>query len=432
MAIKVKPLSDTKCSSAKPKNREYSLHDGDGLYLLVRASGTKSWQFKYKNKITNKVIKLSVGTYPDLSLSKAREKRAEFKKFLAEGLDPKQQREIQFHKQNNSHSLENITRSWLDSYALKSPLSADTKHKRLRKFENHLFPKFINKTIDQIGLNELRAALNQIYTDSPDNAQRIRSDLILIFSYAVQHNFIGFNSARELEDMDLSAKKSHRATFKELESIPELMRRIKADNGRSLTKLFLQFALHTFARSSELRFARWSEVNFDKKQWVIPATRENIEGIKHSYRGAKMKSNHVVPLSPQAIILLQQIQEYSGNCDKVFPSLNDKDNFLSENTPNDALRRMGYSKEEISLHGFRALARSALGEMSVFQKDALEKQMSHEERDNTVGAYTHIAQYIEERIKIMNAWSDWLETIEQKAYITPYDYAQLNLIDKQN
>ncbi|NNP77698.1 integrase [Acinetobacter sp. Ac_3412] len=432
MAIKVKPLSDTKCSSAKPTNREYSLHDGDGLYLLVRASGTKSWQFKYKNKITNKVVKLSVGTYPDLSLSKAREKRAEFKKYLAEGLDPKQQREIQFHKQNNSYSLENVTRSWLDSYALKSSLSADTKHKRLRKFENHLFPKFINKTIDQIGLNELRAALNQIYTDSPDNAQRIRSDLISIFSYAVQHNIIGFNSARELGGMDLSAQKNHRATFKELESIPELMNRIKADNGRGLTKLFLQFALHTFARSSELRFARWSEVNFDKKQWVIPATRDKVEGIKHSSRGAKMKSNHIVPLSPQAIILLEEIQKYSGNCDKVFPSLNDKDNFLSENTPNDALRRMGYSKDEISLHGFRALARSALGEMSVFQKDALEKQMSHEERNNTVGAYTHIAQYIEERIKIMNAWSDWLETIEQKAYITPYEYAQRNFIDKQN
>ncbi|AXY61116.1 tyrosine-type recombinase/integrase [Acinetobacter sp. WCHAc010052] len=428
MAIKVKPLTDTKCSSAKPKNKEYSLHDGDGLYLLVRTSGTKSWQFKYKNKSTNKVTKLTIAIYPNLSLSKAREKRAEYRRALAEGKDPKQQKEMLRQKENNYHSLESMTRNWLEAYALKKPLSEDTKHKRLRKFENHLFPKFKNKAIDQIGLNELKNTLNIIYKDSPDNAQRIRADLISIFSYALQHNFIDLNIARELEDMDLSAKKNNRATFKSLEPIPELIRRIKADTGHSITKLFLQFALHTFARSSELRFARWSEIDFDRKQWVIPANREFVEGSKHSSRGAKMRDNHIVPLSPQSIILLEQIREYSGSCDKIFPSPNNKSNFLSENTPNDALRRMGYSKEEISLHGFRALARSALGEMGIFQRDALEKQMSHQERNNTVGAYTHIAEYIEERIKIMNAWSNWLDTIQEKAYITPYDYARLDSI----
>lgn len=428
MAIKVKPLSDTKCSSAKPKNKEYSLHDGDGLYLLVRPSGTKTWQFKYKNKSTNKVTKLTIGIYPDLSLSKAREQRAKNRRDLAEGKDPKQQKEMLRQRENNYHSLESMTRNWLEAYALRKPLSEDTKHKRLRKFENHLFPKFKNKAIDQIGLNELKNTLNTIYKDSPDNAQRIRADLISIFSYALQHNFIELNIARELEDMDLSAKKNNRATFKSLEPIPELIRRIKADTGHSITKLFLQFALHTFARSSELRFARWSEIDFGKKQWVIPATREFVKGSKHSSRGAKMRDNHIVPLSPQSIILLEQIREYSGSCDKIFPSPNNKSNFLSENTPNDALRRMGYSKEEISLHGFRALARSALGEMGIFQRDALEKQMSHQERNNTVGAYTHIAEYIEERIKIMNAWSNWLDTIQQKAYITPYDYARLDSI----
>lgn len=432
MAIKIKPLTDIKCSSAKPKNKEYSLHDGDGLYLLVRTSGTKSWQFKYKNKITNKVTKLSVGIYPDLSLSKAREKRAEFRKDLAEGKDPRQQKEMFRQKENNFHSLESITRHWLEAYALKKTLSEDTKHKRLRKFENHLFPKFINKAIDQIGLNELKNTLNTIYKDSPDNAQRIRADLVLIFSYALQHNFIDLNIARELVDMDLSAKKNNRATFKSLEPIPELIQRIKADTGHSITKLFLQFALHTFARSSELRFARWSEIDFDKKQWVIPATRELVNGIKHSSRGAKMKDNHIVPLSPQAITLLGYIHEYSGSCDKIFPSPNNKSNFLSENAPNDALRRMGYSKEEISLHGFRALARSALGEMGIFQRDALEKQMSHQERNNTVGAYTHIAEYIEERRKIMNAWSNWLDVIQQKTYITPYDFARVDSTKLQN
>ncbi|MCH7387097.1 integrase arm-type DNA-binding domain-containing protein [Acinetobacter modestus] len=427
MAKLTTPLTPTQIDSAKPKDIDYSLFDGNGLILLVRKSGTKTWRYKYKNSLGTQII-LTLGKYPALKLQQARVLRTEFESMLAIGEDPKEQLALKRAKANNANSLESIARKWLDDYAARKPLSEESKHKRLRKFENHLFPKFINKAIDQIGLNELRAALNTIYINSHDHAQRIRADLISIFSYAVQHNFIGFNIARELEHMDLSAKKNHRATFKNLESIPEMIRKIKADSGSSLTKLFLQFALHTFARSSELRFARWSEIDFGKKQWVIPATREFVEGSKHSSRGAKMRDNHIVPLSPQAITLLEQIHEYSGSCDKIFPSPNNKSNFLSENTPNDALRRMGYSKEEISLHGFRSLARSALGEMGIFQRDALEKQMSHQERNNTVGAYTHIAEYIEERIKIMDAWSNWLDTIQQKAYITPYDYARLDTI----
>ncbi|WP_336042269.1 tyrosine-type recombinase/integrase [Acinetobacter dispersus] len=431
MAKLTTPLTSTQIDAAKSKDKDYSLFDGRGLILLVRTSGTKTWRYKYKNFLGTQIV-LTLGKYPALKLQQARALRTEFERMLANGEDPKEQQVLKKAKANNANSLESITRNWLDSYAIRKPLSEESKHKRLRKFENHLFPKFKNKAIDQIKLHELKNTLNTIYKDSPDNAQRIRADLISIFGYALQHSFIDLNIARELDDMDLSAKKNNRATFKSLEPIPELLRRIKADTGHSITKLFLQFALHTFARSSELRFARWSEIDFDKKQWVIPATREFVEGSKHSSRGAKMRDNHIVPLSPQAITLLEQIHEYSSSCDQIFPSPNDRSNFLSENTPNDALRRMGYSKEEISLHGFRALARSALGEMGIFQRDALEKQMSHQERNNTVGAYTHIAEYMEERVKIMNTWSNWLYTIQQEAYITPYDYARSESIRIQN
>ncbi len=224
--------------------------------------------------------------------------------------------------------------------------------------------------------------------------------------------------------MDLSAKKNHRATLRNLSEIPLLIRRIKADSGNPLTRFCLLLGLHTFVRSSEIRFARWSEIDFENKQWVIPATRSVVEGVKHSDRGAKMKTEHLVPLSSQAMEILKQVHQYSGNCDFVFPSPKNKKSFISENTPNDALRRMGYKKEEISFHGFRALARSALGEMSLFSKDALEKQMSHQERDDTVGAYTHIAEYMEERIDIMGVWSDWLSAIERDEYITPHNYGK--------
>lgn len=433
MAIKVKPLPDTKCSSAKPKDKEYSLHDGDGLYLLIRPSGSKSWHFKYKRKISNKVIKLSLGFYPDFSLSKAREKRAEYRRMLAEGLDPKEQLESQKAKLNNNNTLESITRAWLDAYAKKVGLEAETKHKRLRKFENHVFPVLKDKLIEKITLKELMMLLNGIYEKSPDNAQRIRADLISIYGYALQYGFIETNIARDLNDiLDLSAVKKHRATFESLDEIPNLIRGINADTGHFLTKNCLRIILHTFLRSSEVRYARWSEINFDKKEWRIPARRNLIQGIKYSNRGAKSKREHLVPLSPQVINILKEIHAYSGNCEHVFPSPYNKNNFLSEKAPNDALRRMGYEKGEICLHGFRALARSSLAEMGLFQKDALEKQMSHVEENDTVGAYTHIAEYLEERKKIMSVWSDWLVEVEINKYTSPHDYAQKKYVTKQS
>lgn len=424
MARSIQPLKDTQCSSAKPREKEYTLQDGNGLYLRIRESGAKTWMYRYLNKKNNNRVKITLGSYPALTLAKARLKRSELESMLVDGLDPIEQLAINEAKRTNAHTLVNVTNGWLEAYAVKKPLSDESKHKRLRKFENHLFSKLNDISIDQVKLRDLKDALNEIYVASPDNAQRIRADLILIFSYAVQHNYIEINIARELEDMDLSAKKSHRATFRTFSEIPQLIRRIKADSGNPLTRLCLLLTLHTFVRSSEIRYARWSEINFEKKQWIIPATRTVIEGIKHSDRGAKMKTEHFVPLSSQVLEILQQVHQYSGSCDFVFPSPNNKRNFISENTPNDALRRMGYAKEEISLHGFRALARSALGEMSLFSRDALEKQMSHQERDDTVGAYTHVAEYLEERKQIMKVWSDWLDYIENHDYLTPHEYSK--------
>lgn len=433
MAIKVKPLTDTKCASAKPKDTEYPLHDGDGLILLVRPSGTKSWQFKYKNKIADKVSKMTLGTYPELSLAKAREYRLAYRTMLAEGLDPKEQKHLQNQKKDNQHTFKKITLAWLEVYAKKAELDEETKHKRLRKFENHVFPILQDKLIEKITLKELMNLLNRIYEKSADHAQRIRADLILIYAYALQHGFIETNIARDLKDtLDLSAPKKHRATFKSLDEIPNLIKGIKKDTGHFLTKSCLKLVLHTFLRSSEVRYARWTEIDFKKKQWRVPARRELIEGIKYSNRGAKSRREHLVPLSPQVIEILKEIYTYSGNCNHVFPSVKDKNKFLSGEAPNNALKRMGYDKEEICLHGFRALARSSLAEMGLFQRDALEKQMSHIEKNDTVGAYTHIAEYLEERRKIMNIWSNWLTYIENNPYITPHEYGDLlNLKSKE-
>lgn len=430
MAKTVKPLTDTQILAAKPKDARYTLQDGNGLMLYVYPTGIKSWVYRYKD-LTKKLIVLTLGQYPALSLANARKQKLEYETIRAEGKDPKEQHNIQKAKLNDSHTLENITRKWLNAYAEKKSLDKNTKHKRLRKFENHLFPRFQGKAIEQIKLRDLKNALNLIYCNSPDNAQRIRADLIQIFGFAVQYGFIEINIARDLEDMDLSAKKKHRATLKSLDQIPILIKRIKADTGHPLTKLCLLLTLHVFIRSSEIRFARWSEIDFDMNQWVLPASRQQVKGVKNSNRGAKMKASHIIPLSKQSIEILREVQRFSGDCDFVFPSPNDKQKFLSENTPLSAIRRMGYTQEELCLHGFRALARSALGEMSLFTRDALEKQMSHMERNSTVDAYTHIAEYLDERRQMMAVWGDWLQLIGGGEYIKPYEYGK-SVKEQQN
>ena len=166
-----------------------------------------------------------------------------------------------------------------------------------------------------------------------------------------------------------------------------------------------------------------------KKQWVLPAKRNQVNGVKHSDRGAKMRSAHIIPLSDQAVDILKQVSVISGGSDSVFPSSYHGTLFLSENTFNDALRRMGYdTQKDVCFHGFRAMARSALGECGLFQRDAIEKQMSHQERNNVVGAYTHVAEYLQERKRMMEWWSQYLLDVETKGYISPYSYANQDTV----
>ncbi|MBD3842454.1 MAG: integrase arm-type DNA-binding domain-containing protein [Campylobacterales bacterium] len=423
----IKPLTDPQCQSAKAKAKAYDLLDGCNLNLRIYPSGTKSWRWKYKrNKGEKYESPITFGSYPALSLKEARLKRMEYEKMLINGLDPKEEIIKQQVKCINSHTLENITKLWLDSYASKKPLCEEYKAKRLKRFENHLFPKFKNKAIEHIKLAELKDVINEIYEKSADNAQRMRSDLILIYSYAKQYNYIEINIARELVDMDLSKPKSkiqHRSTLDKLDQIPLLIQKIKAYTGNPLTRLCLLLTLHVFIRSSEIRFARWSEINFDEKQWVIPEERQYVDGARYSNRGSKMKVAHVVPLSPQVIEILKELYAISGSTDYLFPSVWSNKIFLSPRTPNNALHRMGYKNIDLCLHGFRTLARSALGETRLFSEKALEKQMSHKESNQVKGSYTHIATYMEERRKIMNVWSQWLQVIEHGDYITPYNFA---------
>ena len=429
MSRAVKPLLASQIEAVKPKEKDFNLFDGDGLYLRVRSSGTKSWIFRYTNQF-GQTKKITIGSHPQCGLAFAREKRREYLRQLNEGIDPKEALDNFKAQLIQDYSMETIAREWLDKYAVKKPLDNSTKQKRLRKFENHLFPRIGHIQIGMIKPKNLREILNHIYEKSADNAQRIRADLILIFSYAVQYGYIEVNHAREMESIDLSSPKNHRPALP-LERLPELLKKIKRDEGTPLTKLCLELSLHIFIRSSELRYARWGEIDFEKMQWTLPAKRTLVNQVEHSNRGSKMKSPHIVPLSNKAIELLLKVKAMKLSTELVFPSTHHDTIFLSENTFNKALQRMGYdTKKDVCFHGFRAMARSALGECGLFQKDAIEKQMSHQERNNVVGAYTHVAEYMQERKRMMNWWSQYLVDIESKGFTSPYSYAnqQENII----
>ena len=422
MARTIKPLTATQVDKAKPKEKEFNLFDGDGLYLVVRPSGAKTWMLRIKDSI-GKVHKLKLGTFPEITLALAREKRVEYKRAIAEG---KELDEILGRGEHAKavNSLEVVARAWLEQYAKRKPLEEHTKHKRIRKLENHLFPMLGSRSIEDIRPKDLRLVLNYIYEKSADNAQRIRADLILIFSYAVQYGYIEVNHAREMESLDLSAPRNHRPALP-LQRLPELIQRIKADTGYVLTKLCLELSLHIFIRSSELRFARWSEIDLVKRQWILPAKRNLVNGVKHSDRGAKMREPHIIPLSEPVMKILLEVKRLGCSSELVFPSAYESSPFLSENTFNSALRRMGYdTQKELCFHGFRAMARSALGESGLFQRDAIEKQMSHQERNSVVSAYTHVAEYLYERKRMMEWWSQYLIIIETKGYISPYSHAK--------
>ncbi|MEQ4658782.1 tyrosine-type recombinase/integrase, partial [Providencia manganoxydans] len=256
-------------------------------------------------------------------------------------------------------------------------------------------------------------------------AARLQQRVTAIMRYAVQSGLIDYNPAQDMAGAVATGKRVHRAAL-ELKRLPDFLQRIDDYKGRPLTKLAVKLTLLVFIRSSELRFARWDEIDFQNAMWTIPAEREAIEGVKHSYRGSKMRTPHLVPLSRQAIEILKQIYQFSGNHELIFIGDHNPRKPMSENTVNNALRVMGYdTKKEVCGHGFRTMACSSLIESGLWSKDAVERQMSHQERNSVRAAYIHKAEHIEERYLMVQWWADYLDANREQT-ISPFDFAKLN------
>lgn len=415
-------LTDTKVRSAKPEEKEYSLVDGDGMFLLIHPNGSKYWRFRFR--FGGKQHLMAFGVYPETSLADARQKREEARRLVAAGVDPREhKRAVKEEQAKEVITFESVARDW---HASNQKWSESHSGRVLKSLEDNLFDAIGKRNIAELKTRDLLIPIKAVEMSGRlEVAARLQQRTTAIMRFAVQSGLIDYNPAQEIAGAVATAKRQHRAAL-ELNRIPELLHRIDTYTGRPLTRLAVELALLVFIRSSELRFARWSEVDFDTAMWTIPGEREPLEGVKHSHRGSKMRTPHLVPLSRQALTILEQIKSMSGNRELIFVGDHDPRKPMSENTVNKALRVMGYdTKVEVCGHGFRTMACSSLIESGLWSKDAVERQMSHQERNSVRAAYIHKAEHLGERRLMVQWWADYLDANREKG-ISPFDFAKVN------
>ncbi|EFD1723415.1 DUF4102 domain-containing protein [Escherichia coli] len=409
-------LTDAKIRTLKPSDKPFKVSDSHGLYLLVKPDGSRHWYLKYR--INGKESRIALGAYPAVSLSDARQQREGVRKMLALNINPVQQRAAERGSRTPDKVFKNVALAWHKSNRKWSQNTAD---RLLASLNNHIFPVIGNLPVSELKPRHFIDLLKRIEEKGLlEVASRTRQHLSNIMRHAVHQGLIDTNPAANLGGVTTPPVRRHYPALP-LERLPELLERIGAyHQGRELTRLAVLLMLHVFIRSSELRFARWSEIDFTNRVWTIPATREPIIGVRYSGRGAKMRMSHIVPLSEQSIAILKQIKDITGNNELIFPGDHNPYKPMCENTVNKALRVMGYdTKKDICGHGFRAMACSALMESGLWAKDAVERQMSHQERNTVRMAYIHKAEHLEARKAMMQWWSDYLEACRE-SYAPPY------------
>ena len=411
-------LTDIKVRTTKPSDKPFKLTDGQGMHLLINPNGSKYWRLQYRFGGKQKV--LALGVYPMVSLGEARRKRDEAKKLVSDGIEPSEKKKADKIEQSEALTFEAVARDW--HTACKRKWSDSHSERVLKSLEDNLFSSIGQRKIAELKTKDLLVPVKTVAASGRlEVAARLQQRTTAIMRYAVQNGLIDYNPAQEMSGAIAVAKRTHRPALP-FDRFSELLERIESFKGRKLTKLAVKLTLLIFIRSSELRFARWSEIDFVNAMWTIPGEREPLPGVKHSHRGSKMKTPHLVPLSRQALELLKAIREISGKCDLVFIGDHDFRKPMSENTVNKALRSMGYDTTvEVCGHGFRAMACSALIESGKWSRDAVERQMSHQERNSVRAAYIHKAEHLDERRLMLQWWADYLDETTKRR-IAPFDF----------
>ncbi|WP_447866127.1 tyrosine-type recombinase/integrase [Rahnella bonaserana] len=411
-------LTDIKVRTVKPLDKPFKLTDGEGMHLLVNPNGAKYWRLQYR--FGGKQKMLALGVYPTVTLADARKRREMAKKLVSDGIDPAEKKKEDKIEQSGSTTFEAVARDW--HAACSKKWSSSHSERVLKSLADNLFTSIGKSRIADLKTKDLLAPIKVVEaTKRFEVAARLQQRTTAIMRFAVQSGLIDYNPAQEMAGAIAVAKRQHRPAL-DFEHIPELLDRVENFKGRKLTKLAVKLSLLVFIRSSELRFARWSEIDFDNAMWTIPAEREPLKGVKHSHRGSKMRTPHLVPLSNQSLIVLEEIKTISGGYDLIFIGDHNPGKPMSENTVNTALRGMGYdTKTDVCGHGFRAMACSALVECGLWSKDAVERQMSHQERNSVRAAYIHKAEHLGERRLMIQWWADYLDALKVRK-VSPFDF----------
>lgn len=392
------PLTNTAILNAKPKEKPYKLADGSGMYLEISPNGGKWWRLKYR--FEGKEKRLSLGIYPDVGLKDARERRDAARKQLASGIDPSAVRKATKASKAglNANTFEAVAREWFIKHSANWAKShAD---KVIARLQNDVFPWLGRRPIAEITPPELLAVLRRIEgRGAVDTAHRVHQNCSHVFRYAIATGRAIHNPAPDLKGALPRAIQSHFAAMTDPKAIGGLLRAIDTYQGELVTKCALRLAPLVFVRPGELRTAEWSEIDLENAAWNIPAAK------------MKMREPHLVPLSSQAISLLEELKPLTGSCRYLFPSARSKLRPMSNNAILSALRRMGFAKDEISGHGFRAMARTILDEVLNVRPDFIEHQLAHAVRDPNGRAYNRTA-HLAERRKMMQLWADYLEGLK--------------------
>ncbi|MCE4510325.1 integrase arm-type DNA-binding domain-containing protein [Xanthomonas hortorum] len=399
------PLTDTAIRKAKPASRTQRLFDGGGMYLEIPPAGGKWWRLKYR--IDGKEKRMSLGTYPDTGLAAARARRDEARKLLAAGLDPSEQRKQAKQAQAATVAAAGVTfeavaREWMS----RQTVARVTAEKNRWLLETFLFPEIGSRPIVEIKPRELLDALRKIEaTGKLETASRAKIKAGQVFRHAMLEGKAEIDPTASLRGALKVAKARHHAAVTEPVKIGQLLRAIEGFCGQPVTHAALKLAPLVFVRPGELRAAEWDEIDLDAAVWRIRPER------------MKMKSAHLVPLSSQAVAILRDLHALTGGGLHVFPGLRPK-RPMSENTINAALRALGYAGDEMTGHGFRSMAATRLNEMG-WNADAIERQLAHAETNKVREAYTHAAQYLPERVRMMQAWADYLDGLRAGGNVVP-------------
>jgi len=411
MPKRIVPLSDIQVVKVKPQAKQITLFDGGGLFLLVTPTGGKLWRLKYRFGGKGKL--LALGSYPEVSLAEARRRRDGARKNIAQGIDPAGLRKAQKQAETEEkETFEVIAREWHVKYT--PTWAPGHAAKVFRNLERDLFPWIGSRPINEIKAPELLSALRRIESRGAlDTAHRVRTIASQVFRYAVATGRAERNPATDLIGALPPTIDKHLPSITDPKEVAPLLRSLDSYQGSFVVQCALRLAPLLFVRPGELRKAEWSEVDLDEATWNIPGEK------------MKMGEPHLVPLSKQAVAILQELKPLTGHGKYVFPSGRSFVRPMSENAVNAALRRMGYDKGTMTGHGFRAMARTILDEVLHIRPDYIEHQLAHAVRDPLGRAYNRTA-HLEERRIMMQKWADYLDGLKAGAVIIPLKRRQGN------